>query len=69
MLFKYSRTGFHKENPINYLYIQAQQQADAQLLARQDTYPTQYINKSLDDKVVDIICYAQPNEMLRYNGE
>ena len=47
-----------EENLLNYEYIKEQQQADARLLARQDKYPAQYINKSLDDDVEDIICYA-----------
>ena len=49
-----------EENPLNYESIREQQQADAQLLARQEKYPVQYINKSLDDDVEDIICYVQP---------
>ena len=50
------------ENPLNYGYIREQQQADACLLARQEKYPTQYINKSLDEDVDDIICYVRPND-------
>jgi len=46
-----------EEIPLTYEYIREQQQADAQLLARQENYPAQYINKSLNDGVEDIICY------------
>jgi len=51
-----------EENPLNYGYIREQQQADARLLARQEKYPEQYINISLDDDVDDIICYVRPTD-------
>ena len=50
------------ENPLNNGYIREQQQADARLLARQEKYPDQYINKSLYDDINDIICYVRPND-------
>ena len=51
-----------EENPLNYEYIREQQQADAHLLTRQEKYPEQYINISLDDDVDDIICYVRPTD-------
>ena len=51
-----------EENPLNYAYIREQQQADAHLLARQEKYPEQYINQSLDDDFDNIICYVRPND-------
>jgi hypothetical protein len=51
-----------EECPLSYDYICEQQQADATLLARQINYPIQYINKSLDEEVQDIICYVRPND-------
>ena len=51
-----------EENPLNYGCIREQQQADARLLARQEKYPEQYINISLDDDVDDIICYVRPTD-------
>ena len=50
-----------EECPLSYDYIREQQQADATLLARQIKYPAQFIKKSLDEEVQDIICYVRPD--------
>ena len=47
------------QNPLNYEYIQEQQQADKVLLELQRRYPNNYINKCLDDNVDDIICHVK----------
>ena len=51
-----------EQNPLNYEYIQEQQQADKTFLALQIKYPSRYINKCLDDNVKDIICYVKDHD-------
>ena len=46
------------QNPLSFSCIHEQQQQDEQLLALQGKYPEQYIYKSLDEDVDDIICYV-----------
>jgi hypothetical protein len=48
-----------EQNPLSFAYIREQQQADANLLAVQQRYPNNYINKCLDDDAEDIICYVK----------
>ena len=48
-----------EQNPLSYAYIREQQQADTKLLAVQQKYPQNYINKTLDDDIEDIICYVK----------
>ena len=54
------------QNPLSFACIRKQQQQDEQLLALQVKYPDQYIYKSLDKDVEDIICHVHqgdsPNE-------
>ena len=47
------------QNPLSFVCICKQQQQDKQLLALQLKYPNQYIYKSLDEDVEDIICYVR----------
>ena len=47
------------QNPLSFACIREQQQQDEQLLALQAKYPDQYIYKSLDKHVKDIICYVR----------
>ena len=51
-----------EDNPLNYWYISQQQQVDDRLLTRQEKYLIQYIYKSFDDDVDDIIWYVQPTD-------
>ena len=51
-----------EQNPLNYEYIREQQQADEQLLKLQRKYPQNYVNKCLDEKVDDIICYVKDHK-------
>lgn len=51
-----------EENPLNFAHIYEMQQADEKLIAMQQKFPEQYINKTLDDDVPDIICYVRPND-------
>ena len=46
------------QNPLSFACISKQQQQDEHLLALQVKYPDQYIYKSLDEDVDDIICYV-----------
>ena len=48
-----------EQNPLNYEYIQEQQQMDTTLLSLQKRYPNKYVSKCLDDNVKDIICYVK----------
>jgi hypothetical protein len=50
------------QNPLSFACIREQQQQDEQLLALQVKYPEQYIYKSLDEDVDDIICYVRPGD-------
>ena len=50
------------QNPLSFACIREQQQQDEQLLALQVKYPQQYIYKSLDEDVDDIICYVHPGD-------
>ena len=50
------------QNPLSFFCICKQQQQDDQLLALQVKYPEQYIYKSLDKDVDDIICYIPPGD-------
>ena len=50
------------QNPLSFACIREQQQQDEQLLALQAKYPEQYIYKSLDKDVDDIICYLRPGD-------
>jgi hypothetical protein len=50
------------QNPLSFACIREQQQQDEQLLALQVKYPQQYIYKSLDEDVDDIICYVRPGD-------
>ena len=49
-----------EECPLNDEHIREQHRADANLLARQEHYPAQYIVKSLHDDVREMICYVRP---------
>ena len=51
-----------EETPLNYDYIRESQQSDHDLLALAQRYPSQYIYKTLDDTVEDILCYVKPND-------
>ena len=51
-----------EENPLNYEYIAEQQQTDPVLITNLEKYPEQYIKKSLDKDVKDIICYVKQND-------
>ena len=51
-----------EQNPLIFAYIREQQQADAKLLAAQQKYPNNYINKCLDDDVEDIICHVKDHD-------
>jgi hypothetical protein len=57
------------QNPLSFACIREQQQQDEQLLALQAKYPDQYIYKSLDKDVENIICYVRqgdsPDEQCR----
>ena len=48
------------QNPLNFTYTHEQQQQDEHLLALQVKCPDQYIYKSLDEDIEDIICYVHP---------
>ena len=48
--------------PLRFACIHKQQQQDEQLLALQVKYPQQYIYKSLDKDVDDIICDVHPGD-------
>ena len=50
------------QNPLSFACICEQQQQDEQLLALQAKYPDQYIYKSLDEDVKDIICYVRQGD-------
>ena len=50
------------QNPLSFACIRKQQQQDEQLLALQVKYPEQYIYKSLDEDVDDIICYVRQGD-------
>ncbi len=50
------------QNPLSFSCMRKQQQEDEQLLALQVKYPEQYIYKSLDEDVDDIICYVCPGD-------
>ncbi|KAL7548020.1 hypothetical protein ACHAWF_011299 [Thalassiosira exigua] len=51
-----------EQNPLSYAYICEKQQADAKLLALQRKFPNNFINKTLDDDIDDIICYIKKND-------
>ena len=48
-----------EENPLNYAHTSELQQAGNKLLELQQQKPEQYIKKSLNDDVGDIICYVK----------
>jgi hypothetical protein len=50
------------QNPLSLACIREQQQQDKQLLALQVKYPQQYVYKSLDEDVEDILCYVHPGD-------
>ena len=50
------------QNPLSFTCICEQQQQDEQLLDLQVKYPEQYIYKSLDEDVDDIICYVRQGD-------
>jgi len=50
------------QNPLSFACIHEQQQQDEQLLALQAKYPKQYIYKSLDKDIKDIICYVHQGD-------
>ena len=49
-----------EQNPLSFAYIREQQQADTNLLRVQQKFPNNFIYKSLDPDVDDIICYVKP---------
>jgi hypothetical protein len=48
---------------LSYIGIRKQQQQDEQLLALEAKYPEQYVYKSLDEDLDDIICYIYPGDI------
>ena len=48
-----------EQNPLNYKYIQEQQEAYNALLELQQRYPNNYINKCMDNNIDNIICFAK----------
>ena len=55
-----------EENPLNYSHIRERQQADEKLTYLQQKFPSQYIEKTLDDSVEPIICCVKPNDDPRH---
>ena len=53
-----------EENPLNFQFLAEKQQEDDDLLALQVRFTDQYVNKTLDPDVRDIICYIKPGNLL-----
>ena len=58
-----------EENLLNYGHMREQQQADAQLLARQEKYPEQFINISLDDDMLMTLYVMCDPLITKINGK
>ena len=52
-----------EENPLNCQLLAEKQQEDNYLLALQIRFPDQYVNKTLDPDVRDIVCYIKPGNL------
>jgi len=50
------------QTPLSFTCIVEQQKQDKQLLALQVKYPDQYIYKSVDEDIDDIICYVRQGD-------
>ena len=52
-----------EENPLNFQLLAEKQQEDDYLLALQVRFPDQYVNKTHDPDVREIICYIKPGNL------
>ena len=52
-----------EENPLSFQFLAGKQQEDNYLLALKFRFTDQYVNKTLDPDVRDIICYIKPGNI------